>query len=205
VRSGISSGNDVQSQIPSSLSLHVFPKSGPKVVRGRSGEPDKALLDSSGVMMTRCVGAVAVVVRHRGASGEILPLKVEDWSWSTSGLGCASERRRRVAAPAGQLCAASSASDRGRSHGPLFLSDRRPLPARRASPAKHIVARCNLVQPISLDWRHDSRPKDPATAGTSDCPCGVSADRSGATIVGELIEQIDAIRAITEEPESPVG
>ena len=34
-------------------------------------------------------------------------------------------------------------------------------------------------------------------------PLRVSADRSGATIVGELIEGIEAIRAIAEEPEVP--
>jgi hypothetical protein len=34
-------------------------------------------------------------------------------------------------------------------------------------------------------------------------PLRVSPDRSGATIVNELIEQIEAIRAVTEEPELP--
>lgn len=34
-------------------------------------------------------------------------------------------------------------------------------------------------------------------------PLRVSADRSGATIIGELIEQIETIRAVAEGPESP--
>jgi hypothetical protein len=34
-------------------------------------------------------------------------------------------------------------------------------------------------------------------------PLRVSGDRSGATIISELIEQIESIRAVPEGPESP--
>jgi hypothetical protein len=62
---------------------------------------------------------------------------------------------------------------------------------------------CNLVQPISLNRHHDLRPKDVATARHLRLPLRVSANRSGTTIVGELIEQIEAIRALAQRPESP--
>jgi hypothetical protein len=34
-------------------------------------------------------------------------------------------------------------------------------------------------------------------------PLAVSADRSGATIISELIQEIEAIRAVAEAPELP--
>jgi hypothetical protein len=145
------------------------------------------------------VGAVAVVVRDRGASRRGLPLNVEDLELEN--------HRARVRFQGGDVewlhLQARSARllpclIEGRSRGPLFLSDGPPVPARRAGAAKHIVAR---LQPRATDLAQLASRF--ATHGRGDgghvwLPLRVSADSSGASIVGELIEQIEAIRAVAE-------
>ena len=77
------------------------------------------------------------------------------------------------------------------------LIGRRCRHAVPAPPSTSLLV-CNLVQPISLKLASPFATQGCDHGGHVWLPLRVSADPGGATIVGELIEQIEAIRAVAE-------
>ena len=90
-----------------------------------------------------------------------------------------------------------------RSHGPPFLSDRPPVPARMAAPQSTSSLVCSLDATDLAQLASRFATQGRGDGGHVSLPLRVSADRSGATVVGELTEQIEAIRAVAQAPESP--